>query len=184
VTAYVALLRGINVGRHRRVAMADIKKALAVAGHSDVTSVLQSGNLLLPEVGIAAARLETAIETALSDRLGLDIDVIVRSARALEKVLGTNPFRKRDVDPNELFVAFLKKRPPRSAVSNLEHATFGEDEFVLAGTEIYLRYPNGLGRSKMSAAFFERALSTRATVRNWRVINRLVELSRAASGPD
>jgi uncharacterized protein (DUF1697 family) len=182
VTTFVGFLRGINVGRHRRVAMADVRAALAEAGYDDVTTHLQSGNLVVASGARRPEAVERSIEEALQTALGLEVDVIVRTASGLAKVLRGNPLLGRGVDPQTLHVAFLKERPAATAARALAGADFGRDEFVLRGAEIYLRYPNGLGRSKMSTAFFERALHTPATVRNWRVVTTLVELA-APAGP-
>lgn len=177
---FVALLRGINVGKHRRVAMADVRAALAEAGYADVTTHLQSGNVVLDTRERRPDAVERSIEKALRRGLDLEIDVVVRSASALAKVAAANPFLDRGADPATLHVAFLKSKPAAAGARALREADFGRDEFVLRGAELYLRYPEGLGRSKMTPAFFERTLRTPATVRNWNVVNKLVELAAAA----
>jgi uncharacterized protein (DUF1697 family) len=182
VTVFVGLLRGINVGRHRRVAMTDVRAALAEAGYDDVTTHLQSGNLIVASGARRPETIERSIGEALQTALGLEVDVIVRTASGLAKIARDNPLLGRDVDPQTLHVAFLKARPTATAARALTGADFGREEFVLRGAEIYLRYPNGLGRSKMTTAFFERALHTPATVRNWKVVTTLVELATTA-GP-
>jgi uncharacterized protein (DUF1697 family) len=181
VTVFVGLLRGINVGRHRRVAMTDVRAALAEAGYDDVTTHLQSGNLIVA----SRARPETverSIEEALQTALDLEVDVMVRTASGLAKVARGNPLLRRGIDPRTLHVAFLKRRPTATAARALAGADFGREEFALRGAEIYLRYPNGLGRSKMTPSFFERTLHTPATVRNWGVVTTLVELATTAGG--
>lgn len=174
----MALLRGVNVGKSRRVAMADLRAALAEAGYGEVTTHLQSGNVVLSSGERSADAVARALEDVLREELDLDIDVIVRTGAQLEKVLGTNPLLGRGVDTKTLHVGFLKSKPKAAAARALGSADFGRDEFALAGRELYLRYPDGQGRSKMSGAFFERALATPMTIRNWAVVTKLAQLAR------
>jgi uncharacterized protein (DUF1697 family) len=177
MTAFVALLRGINVGKHRRVAMADVRAAAIDAGYDDVTSYLQSGNLIFESRGHTSAAVGAALEKVFEKSLQLDIDVIVRSASELAKVVAKNPLFDAKLDPKLLHVAFLKQKPTAAAARTVQDVAFGRDEFVLQGTELYFRYPTGSGQSKMSAAFFEKKLGTPATARNWRVVTALAELA-------
>jgi uncharacterized protein (DUF1697 family) len=177
VAVFVALLRGINVGKHRRVAMADLRAALADAGHGDVTTHLQSGNVILEARASRPDAVVRSIEETLRTDLDLDIDVIVRRASDLAKVAKSNPFLSRGADPATLHVGFLKKKPAAATARALTGTDFGDDELVLRGAELYLRYPGGYGRSKMTGATFERVLRTPVTVRNWKVVTKLVELT-------
>jgi uncharacterized protein (DUF1697 family) len=177
VPVFVALLRGINVGKHRRVAMTDLRAALAEAGHTGVTTHLQSGNVILETRERRPDAVERSIEGTLRSRLDLDIDVIVRKPSDLAKVANSNPFPGRGADPATLHVGFLKEKPAAAAARALTGTDFGDDELVLRGAELYLRYPGGYGRSKMTGAVFERVLRTPVTVRNWKVVNKLVELT-------
>jgi uncharacterized protein (DUF1697 family) len=177
MTTFVALLRGINVGRHRRVAMADVRAAAVAAGYDDVTSYLQSGNLIFESRGHTTTAVGSALEQILENALQLDIDVIVRSAAELAKIVANNPLFDPKLDPKFLHVAFLKQKPSATAARGVKDAAFGRDEFVLRGAELYFRYPDGSGQSKMSAAFFEKKLGTPATARNWRVVCALAELA-------
>ena len=174
---HVALLRAINLGAKRRVPMADLRALLTDAGYDDVSTHIQSGNALFSAPRQKTVALEDALERELAKTFGFDIDVMVRSAADLEKIIGANPFDTRGVDGKTLHVAFLKRKPAAAAARALGDKDFGRDEYVLRGTEIYLRYPDGLGRSKMSAAVFERALATPATVRGLNVVKKLYELA-------
>jgi uncharacterized protein (DUF1697 family) len=177
VAIFVALLRGINVGKHRRVAMADLRAVLAEAGYIDVTTYLQSGNVIFATRERSPDTVARSIEETLRTGLDLDIDVIVRRASDLSKVAKSNPFLGRGADPATLHVGFLKKKPAAAAGRALTSTDFGDDELVLRGAELYLRYPGGYGRSKMTGAVFERVLRTPVTVRNWKVVTKLVELT-------
>jgi uncharacterized protein (DUF1697 family) len=177
MTMYVALLRGVNVGKHHRVSMAAVRDTLAQAGFAGVTTHIQTGNLLLESRRRGPAAIGRSIEDALRKGLDIDVDVIVRTAAELSELARANPFLARGADPATLHVAFLKTRPPADAARQVTDVRFGDDEFELRGEEIYLRYAHGLGRSKMNPAFFERVLRTPATVRNWNVVTRLLELA-------
>jgi len=178
----VALLRGVNVGTHHRVAMADVRAAVAAAGIPAVTTYLQSGNLVFPATAGTPAALETSIHDALRDALGIDIAVVVRTARRLTAITRGNPLYDPAIDPAMLHVGFLARPPAASAVRALANADFSPDRFVIAGTEVYLHYPSGSGRSKMTGAFFEHALGVPATARNWNVVTKLAELARDVAG--
>jgi uncharacterized protein (DUF1697 family) len=143
-----------------------------------VTTHLQSGNVVLTGRARAPDSVTKAVEKVLRTEFGLDVDVMVRTASELAKVVKANPLLGSRVSPAVLHVAFLKTRPSPAAVRAIAGQRFGRDEFLVRGTEIYLKYPNGVARSKMSTSFFERALGTPVTVRTWRVVTRLEELTR------
>src|SRR5215216_6467388 len=97
------------------------------------------------------------------------------------KIAAKNPFAPRHADSGPLHVAFLKARPAAAARRAFSGRTFGDDEFVIRDTEVYLRYPHGVAASKMNTALFEGGLGTPATVRTWKVVTRLNELAAGAS---
>ena len=175
----VVLLRGINVGRHRRVSMADVRASLADVGYPDVETYLQSGNLLV-ETRVGATRLGADVEAALRGDLGLDIDAIVRTGAQLRKVLTTNPFLAERVPTSALHVGYCKSKPSAAAARALAARDFGRDRATVVGAEVFLLYPDGQGRSKMSGAVIEKILDVAVTVRNWNVTTALAE--RAVAG--
>ncbi|HEY8217601.1 MAG TPA: DUF1697 domain-containing protein [Acidimicrobiia bacterium] len=175
---YVAFLRAINLGKVNRVPMGDLRAALGEAGFADVRTHLQSGNVVLDTAKRSPSAIERTIEALLRDEFGVSTGVMVRTGAALEKVAKSNPLVKGRVDPRTLHVAFLKKAPTAAAKRAAARQTFGDDEFVIRGSEVYLRYPHGVAGSTMNSAVFQRALGTPATVRTWNVVTRLVELVR------
>ncbi|HLK46432.1 MAG TPA: DUF1697 domain-containing protein, partial [Acidimicrobiales bacterium] len=178
LTRYVALLRGVNVGGANRLAMADLRALVEGLGFERVETFIQSGNVLFDAPGrVDPARLEQA----LADRSGLAVDVLVRSSAQLAAVLDANPFAGRD--PATLHVAFLAQPLAASVEAGLERDRFLPEEFALAAGELYLCLPKGMGRAKLPA-YLGRALGVPMTVRNWRTVCRLAELSaRPESGP-
>jgi uncharacterized protein (DUF1697 family) len=176
MTAYVALLRAVNVGGRNRLPMADLRAALDARGFESVSTVLQSGNVLLdsPEPERAVAESVRAI---IAGAFGLDIAVIVRSRRELTAVAGKNPFEGRgDRDPTTLYVAFFDERPTAAKVAKLDPDRSADDAFVVSGREVYLDYPHGSGRSRLTLDYLERTLGTRGTARNARTVQRLASL--------
>jgi uncharacterized protein (DUF1697 family) len=175
-TTFVALVRGINVGGKKVVAMADLRSALAELGLQDVTSYIQSGNVVFRAASGDAAGLEGALERRIADAFGLDVRVVLRTRDELVAVVEGNPFVD-SADLAQLHVAFLDREPEPGAVAELDPGRSPPDEFELRGREIYLRLPNGMGRTKLSGDYFERRLGVAVTARNWRTVLKLVELS-------
>jgi uncharacterized protein (DUF1697 family) len=174
---FVAFLRAINLGRVNRVPMAGLRDALTDAGFTDVTTHLQSGNVILGSAKRSPTAVATAVEDLVDAEFGVDTVVMVRTAGELTKIAAANPLARRGTDPAMLHVAFLKTRPNAAGKRALAGRTFGDDEFAIRGAEIYLRYPHGVARSTMNTALFEGALGTPGTVRTWKVVTRLRELA-------
>ena len=170
----VVLLRGVNVGAHRRVTMADLRRSLESAGYPDVETYVQSGNLLV-STRVGAARLAADVEAALSADLGLEVDAIVRTGAQLRTVVSKNPFLPEGTPTTALHVGYCKSKPSTAAVRALADRDFGRDRAKVAGAEVYLCYPDEQGRSKMSGAALEKVLGVAITVRNWNVTTALAE---------
>jgi uncharacterized protein (DUF1697 family) len=177
---YVAFLRAINLGRVNRVPMAGLRSVLTDAGFDNVTTHLQSGNVVLRSSKRSGTAVAKEIEQLVGSEFAVNADVMVRTEPELAKIVKGNPLARGGTGPEKLHVAFLKGRPKAAATLALAGSTFGDDEFVVRGTEIYLRYPNGVAGSKMNTAVFERALGTPGTVRTWKVVTRLNELAGQA----
>ena len=173
---YVALLRGINLGARNKISMAALRELFEELGARNVRTYVQSGNVVF-ESARSARDLRERIEQAIDRELGLDVRVLLRSARHLVDVVRNNPFSTHD--GASLHVTFLEKRPKQSRVHELDPKQFLPDEFRVVGAEVYLHCPNGYGRSKLSNAFFESRLDVAATTRNWRTVTALAELASA-----
>jgi uncharacterized protein (DUF1697 family) len=172
---WVALLRGINLGARNRISMPDLRQLFADLGAEDVTTYVQSGNVVFHSSG-SGAGLTRKIEAEIQRRLGLEVAVLLRTQSQLKKLVDGSEFAERESDPAKLHVTFLEARPERSRVRALEEKSFEPDEFHVAGDAVYLYCPNGYGRSKLSNAFFEKQLGVAATTRNWRTVTALAEL--------
>jgi uncharacterized protein (DUF1697 family) len=174
---YVALLRGINVGGKNKLPMATLAKIFADEGCADVSTFIQSGNVIFDAPAKAATTIGARVSKRIGKELELSVPVVVRAAGELATVPGRNPFLKAGVDPDQLHVMFLADAPPATAARALDPARSPGDSFALVGRELYLRLPNGAGRSKLTNAYFDKALATVSTARNWRTVLKLIELS-------
>jgi uncharacterized protein (DUF1697 family) len=181
VSAYVALLRGINVAGHRKVPMASLRDAVEGLGYGDISTYLQSGNVVLTAVRAKPAAIETAIAEQIEGWFGFDVGVLVRTARELTTIVQRNPFLAERADPATLHVVFCSVPPPARAWAGLDGDRFFPDRFTPIGREIFLHCPNGYGRTKLTNARFERALGTPVTTRNWKTVTNLAALAADVS---
>ncbi len=180
MTTYVALLRAVNVGGRKPVAMQDLRALLEGAGFEDPRTLLQSGNLLFRGRARAPAALERWLEARMRARLGLETDVFVRTSEEWEEIVARNPFRAEAArDPAHLLVLCLKDGPAPALVRALHSSIAGPEVVEAAGRELYAVYPAGIGRSRLTIARIETELRTRATGRNWNTVVKLAALSRA-----
>lgn len=175
----IALLRGINLGPHHRVPMADLRALAESVGLHDPTSYIRSGNLVF-DVDDGDTRFAERLETALSERFGFEIPVVTRSRAELADVAQTHPLASPHLEERFLMVAFLDRRPDVDIHEVMDEEDFAPDRFDLRGRDVFLAYPNGQGRSKLSHDVLQRRLDVRATIRNWKTISKLVELSDPA----
>ena len=175
---WVALLRGVNLGARNKVPMAELRDLVAGLGAEDVTTYVQSGNVVFRSSG-TRDDLVAAIETEISRRLGLDVTVVLRTGAEIANLVAANPFAEDEPDESKLHVTFLAKPPERARVAALEQKRFDPDDFRVTAAAVYLHCPQGYGRSKLSNAFFEKQLAVSATTRNWRTVTALAERARA-----
>jgi len=176
---YVALLRGINVGGHKKVAMADLRDLLTRLGLADARSLLQSGNLVFRGDGRSPAQVERLLESEARRRLGLETVFFVRTAEEWNAVLESNPLRKEaERDPARLLVVFLKDAPGAAHVKALAEAIAGPEVVRARGRHAYIFYPAGIGRSRLTHALIEKRLGTHGTGRNWNTVLKLAALAQ------
>lgn len=178
MTIYIGLLKGVNVGGHRLVAMADLCNLAAELGLGDARTVGQSGNLVFRSAGKTSAQLERLLEVEASKRLGLVTDFFVRSAEEWGAVVLRNSFpEEAERDPAHLIVMFFKEKPETKAVMALQAAITGPEIVRAHGREAYIVYPAGIGRSRLTNSLIENTLRTRGTGRNWKTVLKLKALA-------
>jgi uncharacterized protein (DUF1697 family) len=173
----VALLRGINIGPRRRVSMPDLRALIEGLGHTDVETLVQSGNVVFTSRA-APATLERKLEEEIERQLGVDPKVVVRTRDELAAAIEANPF---DVpaNPKDLHVTFLSGEPGAAARETLEATDFGPDRLAFHGREIYLLYDDGMGRSELAKQLARAKLGVVATDRNWNTVTQLLEMCDA-----
>lgn len=169
---YVALLRGINLAGKRKVAMADLVRCFGEAGGEDVRTYIQSGNVVFSSTVRSEAKLRVTLEEHVRGATGLDVAIVLRTAKEMAAVVAANPFP--DAEPAKLLVGFLAAAPPAAAVQALERAVTAREGFVVHGREIYLDLPDGIGRSKAPLALDK--IPVPVTARNWRTVTKLAEM--------
>ncbi len=180
---HIALLRGINVGGRNKLPMRDLTAIFVDAGCTDVTTYIQSGNVVFAAPDKLVSLLPSLVEEMISARFELRVPVVTRSAVELEAIVAGNPFLDHESDFTKLHVAFLADRPTPASIDRLDPNRSPADHFHLRGKEIYLHLPNGVAGTKLSNAYFDKALGTTSTMRNWKTVLKLNALtSFACSG--
>jgi uncharacterized protein (DUF1697 family) len=172
----IALLRGINLARNKRLAMADLRDLMHGLGYEDARTLLQSGNVVFTasEAPATAAR---RIEERLARDAGLDVAVLVRTRDELAGVVARDPLREHVTDPRRYLVVFLSETPDPEALREIDPADFQPDRFHAHGDEIYVWHPDGIQNARLTHAFWERRLGVTATARNWNTVEKLLALA-------
>ena len=179
----VALIRGINVGRNKRVAMADLRALLADLGYTDVRTLLQSGNAVFTVPGSAGgtAAVAATIERALTDQLSVTARVLVRTPAELAAAIDADPFGERATEGSKHFLGFLADPPSAATVAAVPQLgpdpDTAPDEARFAGGHLYLWCPNGISKSTLWTVDWDRNLGTAVTMRNWNTVTKLQELA-------
>jgi uncharacterized protein (DUF1697 family) len=173
---YIVLLRGINIGPRNRIAMPKLREALEEAGFDDVQTYVQSGNVVLSSTA-SATKVARECERVITDRFGLDVDVVVRTRAQLAAVVKRNPLGKVADEPKRYQVSFLSDKLDCATVRQLEELAAPEEQLVAAGRELYAWHPSGVARSKLWAKLAGRGLGVTATARNWTTVTKLLELA-------
>ena len=168
MSIHIALLRGINVGGRAKVAMADLRELFEALGYVGAKTLLQSGNVVFDGGRMTEAALERRLESETAKRLEMSIDYFVRGKAEWEKIVDRNPFPKEAKnDPGRLVVMFLKKAAKSTLVHALQAEVKGPEVIRHDGKQLYVVYPAGIGRSKLSGTVIERKLGIQGTARNW-----------------
>lgn len=175
---YIALLRGINVGGHHKLPMADLRAAFEAFGATEVATYIQSGNVVFAS-DASEAELAAALAEMLTERFGFTVPIVLRNAAEFSAAAEDHPHAHLNVEDKLLHVAFLADAPSAETIAAFDLDRYAPDQLLVHGREAYIAYPDGSGRSKLTLDVVERALGTQATARNWRTVQKLVELAGA-----
>jgi uncharacterized protein (DUF1697 family) len=173
---HVALLRGINVGGKNMLPMKMLAEIFATTGCTDITTYIQSGNVVFCAGNKIAKELGGVITKQVEKQFGLKVPVVMRSAAELDAVIRGNPFLKAGAADEALHVLFLADLPGADLVAGLDPARSTPDEYVVVGRDIYAKLVTGAAKTKLTNAYFDSKLKTVSTMRNWRTVLKLAEM--------
>ncbi len=181
MTVYVSMLRAVNVGGTSVIKMDALRRVYESMGLADVRTLLASGNVVFRSRIKDREQLVKRITQEIERQLKLTVEVIVRTLAEIESIVERGPVLSPRADMAKLHVMFLASVPAATAQAALGkwHKEFQLPEMLeMRGPEIYLYYPNGVGRSKLSGAVIENKLDTFGTARNWNTLAKLIEVGR------
>jgi uncharacterized protein (DUF1697 family) len=179
MTVYVSMLRAVNVGGTSRIKMDALRAVYESIGLKDVRTLLQSGNVVFRSSIAAREQLVKRIRQEIERQLELEVEVILRTLAEIASIVERGPVLSPHADKAKLLVMFLSAVPDAAAQAALVKWHKGPEMLELRGPEIYLYYPNGVGRSKLSNAVIENKLDVSGTSRNWNTLEKLLDTGRA-----
>jgi uncharacterized protein (DUF1697 family) len=178
MTVLVSMLRGVNVGGHNKLSMGELRALYESLGLQDPQTYVQSGNVVFRTKERNCTALAKRIEDAIERGFGFRVDVIVRTPSEIKDVIARNPFGKRPaLDPGKLLVTFLANHPSAEAREQVLKLKTAPEELHIDGREVYIYFPNGMGRSKLSWPAIGKKLGTTGTGRNWNSVTKLLEIA-------
>ena len=181
----VSMLRGVNLVRHNRIKMDALRALYESLGLRDVETYVVSGNVVFRTKTRNLTALAKRIEDAIERSFGFRPRVILRTPAELKDVVARNPFRtRRGIEPSKLLVTFLEGHPAAEALEEVLKIKADPEELHIDGREVYIYFPNGMGRSKLSWVTVEKKLKTSGTGRNWNSVTRLLEIAERLEGAE
>lgn len=178
---YISILRGINVSGQKKIIMKDLKALYEKVGFKDVITYIQSGNVLFnADKNLSEKEIIKLIEDAIFEKYQFEVPVIIRTVDELEKVITGNPYFTEESDIERLYISFLAGEPTEEALENLKKYDFPPEKYAVIDRTVYISCPNGYGNTKLSNNFFESKLKVLATTRNWKTVNKLIEISKTS----
>jgi uncharacterized protein (DUF1697 family) len=177
--AYIAMLRGINIGPHKRIKMDKLRASFEELGFDSVETYIQSGNVVFKAAKASTASLSKIVEAKLLADFGFSVSVILRTREVMEKIIRDNPLlNEKGVDPAKLHVAFLSEAPTPAALAKLQGLTLAPDRVRCSGKELHLFFPNGTSGSSLWKHPLDRVLAVVTTTRNWNTVNQLCAMAK------
>ncbi len=174
----ISMLRGVNVGAHNRIKMEALRALYESIGLRDPQTYVQSGNVVFRTDRRDLAVLAKCIEDAIEKNFGFRPAVILRTSSELRDVIASNPFAKRSgIEPNKFLVHFIASDPGAEIRDKVLQLKTDPEELRIHGRELYIYFPNGMARPKMSWAVLEKTLNTPGTGRNWNSVVNLLEMA-------
>lgn len=175
MNTYISILRGINVSGKNIIKMTDLKQLYEKLSFIDVQTYIQSGNVVFKTKEQNIVTLEKAIKEQINTQFGYDIPVLVIKSEKLKKIIETVPFK--NIDTSKLHVTFLANISTNPLVEQIMEKKASSELVHLTEKAVYIYCPDGYGKTKLSTNFLEKKLKVSATTRNWKTVNKLLELS-------
>lgn len=172
---FVVFLRAVNVSGKNIIKMAKLKTSLLAAGLEDVSTYIQSGNIVL-QSNLDNVKLQEKVKGLIQKDFSLDVEVFVLSVAELQAALDQNPFPV-NAEPNKVFITFLSESPDGQMLQDLQHVDHGVETFEVKGAVLYFYLPDGMAKSKMSNNYFEKKLKVTATGRNLNTVRKMLALT-------
>ena len=173
----ISLLRGINVGGHKKIKMSDLRQLYESLGLGDVRTILQSGNVVFRTDETNLRDVKRRIEAGILDAFGFEASVILRSAKAFRDLNARQPFDDGQLSQGgKIAIVFLDDEPSEFALSDLRDSNPGRETIQAHGNELYIFYADGMAGSKLNNKRIESTLKTTASARNWNTCQRLLKL--------
>jgi uncharacterized protein (DUF1697 family) len=175
---YIVLLRGINVGAHKRMKMEKLVASCAACGYCGAKTYIQSGNVVLKAPKMPPEKLSQKLASQIVTDFGFSADVISRTREEFGKIISANPLlTKSGIDPEKLHVVFLAESPDAAAIKKLQALTIAPDLASIAKREIYFYFPDGVSGSSLWKHPLDKVLKVSATMRNWNTVNKLLAMA-------
>ena len=173
------MLRGVNMTGHNSVKMTELTDLYKRLGYKDAETYIQSGNVIFSgEVDLPLVDASSKIEKTIFERFTYKIPVMIRTIDEMRNLKLSNPYHKEaDIDPSKMAVIFLHEEITDSQIQKVINIDFPPDKFYIIGREIYIYCPNGFGKTKLYTNFFEKKMGVTGTARNWKTINKLLEIA-------
>lgn len=176
MSGYAALLRGVNVSGHRKIAMADLRELLTGLGFADVRTLLQSGNATFSVDGTNAAALEGLLEATLLERLDLTTRVLVRTGDDLRSVMAAHPFAAKADNGSKMVALFLSANPAPEVAAEHDPRVLDPENIAVGDRVVYQWCPDGVSNAPVLGPWLERRWKVAATGRNWNTVGKLAAL--------
>ena len=171
------MLRGINVSGQKKILMKDLRAMYEKLGYDNISSYVQSGNVIFSTKKKSIASLEKTIKAKIANTFTFDVPTLVRDAAYFETIIKNNPYPKAtEQDAKSPYALFLDSIPKDITIELPAKET---GEYIIFDDAIYISYPEGAGRSKLTTNFFERKLKVSGTMRNWKTVLALNEMVQA-----
>jgi len=173
--SYIALLRGINVGGHKKILMADLRLLFEKLNFKNVQTYIQSGNVIFQSTEDNIEFLESKIKDQILHQYGFEVSVLVKTHSEIKNILNNCPFT--EFKKLKSYFIILQSIPNEELIEKTMQIKYPNEEFQIKNSCVYTYYSKGFGNAKCNTNFFEQKLKVSATARNYNTLKKLIELS-------